>query len=357
MKRANMNTRNGLAVLLTIVITLFSIDIAESSKLKQARRSIENSDELSDENKREWSSRRRRRLTMADDVFTGTGREYEVAGFHRAVGTTVIKIINKGFGGIGSLITFTQHKIRSIINSGLHSIIWVLQSIQNKVVEPEPEPEPEPATTMSAIYDSISSVISSSKESEPTPKESPSVIQQQQTLDAADTRTPSTSTSTPNSTATPVTNNDGQTTTTKAAPLLNKKNLPKATNRAVLKKKSIMEELAKGDSSSSFDSADSAVVLSREGVAAQTSQLAGLLPTLVAGFVFTSAGLIGYLWNTEWRETAYIYYEYIMGEGETESAPFHDAATASYSEDHDEILSSFDADPVTVAVPITPERF
>jgi hypothetical protein len=281
---------------------------------------------------------------MADDVFTGTSREFEVIGYHRAVGAAVIKIIGKFFGGIGSLINFTQLKVRGAINAVLSLFIGLLQSMQNTVAVVEPEPEPEPATTISVIYDSISSVMSGSKDSEPRSKE------KQQQIPDAKTKT----TSTP-------TNSGGQKTINKPASLRNQRNLTKATSGGALGQKSIMEDLARGRSSSAFDSADSAVAGPQESILPtlpSPSRLASLLPTLVAGLVFTTAGtLIGYIWNTEWSATASSYADYFWGEGDGKTDSFLDATTSSSSvggyddtEIHDDISSSS-------AIPVTPDRF
>jgi len=334
-----MNIGRNLLFLLTTLIAISSIDYVESSELKQARRSIENAEESATK-QRKWSPRRR--LTMADDVFTGTSREFEVIGFHRVVGATVIKIIGKFLRGVGSLIDFTKLQLRSAINAVLHSTIGILQSMQNKVAIEEPEPDPTQTTTMSLIYDSISSVMSSSEDSEPISKESPPV-KREQTPDARTTTTSS------------PTNNVKQKATTKAAPLRGNKTLPKATSRGALGKKSIMEDLAEGGSSSSaFHSVNSAVTLSEEddvSALPPTSRLASFLPTLVAGLVFTTAGsMVGYLWNNEWIEMASSYVNYFWGETETETGSFFDAATSSSAEDHDDISSSS-------AIPVTPDKF
>ena len=195
---------------------------------------------------------------MADDVFTGTSREFEVVGYHRAVGATVIKIIRGFFGGIGSIFKLMTRLIGT-----------------KAIVE---EPEPEPVTMMASIYDSISSAMSGS-----------------------------------NSTSAPA-KTSGKKPISKSAPLRSQKNLPKATTRGgALGKKSIMEDLVKGGSSSAFDSEDSSIdiVETIQSYLPSTSRLAKLLPTLVAGFVFTTAGtLVGYLWNTEFAATASSYVDY-----------------------------------------------
>jgi len=321
-----MNFGRSLVLLLSTVIALSSINYVECSNLKRTRRSIENSDE-SATNTGKLSPRRR--LTMADDVFTGTSREFEVIGYHRAVGAAVIKIISKFFGGIGSLINFTQLKVRSAMNGILNLFIGLLQSMQNTVAVVEPEPEP--ASTMSAIYDSISSVMYASKDSE------------EQTPDAK-TKTASTPT-----------NNGGQNTINKSASLRNQKNLPKATSGGALGEKSIMEDLARGRSSFVFGSEDSAVAEPQENILPtlpSPSRLASLLPTLVAGLVFTTAGtLVGYLYNIEWSAMAYSYADYFWGEG------FNDAAqTFSSVGGHDD-TEIYDDQSSSSAIPVTPDRF
>lgn len=292
-------------LLLALLAIFSSLDTVESSKLKRARRSIENSEE-SETNAGKRSSRRR--LTMADDVFTGTSREFEVVGYHRAVGATVIKIIRGFLGGIGSIFKFMTRLVGT-----------------KAIVE---EPEPEPATMMSSIYDSISSAMSGS-----------------------------------NSTSTPA-KTSGQKSISKSAPLRSKKNLPKATTRGgALGKKSIMEDLVKGGSSSAFDSEDSsiAIVETIQSYLPSTSRLAKLLPTLVAGFVFTTAGtLVGYLWNTEFAATASSYVDYFLGadgEGKSETDSFHDAATSTSSTEGHDDLSAEGQTASVPAVPVTPGRF
>ena len=188
---------------------------------------------------------------MADDVFTTTGKEYEVIGYHRAVGATVIKIIGKFFGSIGNIF----------------KIIFGSKAIV--------EPVPEPATMMSSIYDSISSAMSSSNSTSAPPK------------------------------------TGGQKPVTKSAPLRTPKTtIPKATSRGALGKKSIMEDLTKGGSSYSSDSDYSATAIfesiqSYLPTMPPTSKMAELLPTLVAGLVFTTAGsIVGDLYNSELAATA-----------------------------------------------------
>eukprot|EP00535_Pseudo-nitzschia_heimii_P003086 CAMPEP_0197194176 /NCGR_PEP_ID=MMETSP1423-20130617/28751_1 /TAXON_ID=476441 /ORGANISM="Pseudo-nitzschia heimii, Strain UNC1101" /LENGTH=334 /DNA_ID=CAMNT_0042647551 /DNA_START=18 /DNA_END=1022 /DNA_ORIENTATION=+ len=332
----------GLVLLLTVIVTLSFVEDVESSKLKRARRSIENSDD----------TEARRRLTMADDAFLhgspddiflyGSERDFEVLSFHRAVGGMVKKIIGGFFSGI-----------RGAIQNFLSLIIRMLQSMEKTVAVEEPEQKPEPPT-MSSIYDSISSVMSDSNDPEPVPDAKPSVGKQR--------------TSERNGKTPPAPN------VKKSAPLLNKKNLPKASSsRDALGKKSIMEDLAKGGSSPDFDSENSAVALSTEtNAVVQASYLAGLLPTLVAGLVFSTAGtIVGYLWNTEWTETAYDYYEYYWGDGygdgKVEADPFYDVTTSSStatgytaSSGHDDMsVTGENRDDVSSsnAVPVTPDKF
>ena len=275
-----------------------------------------------------------------DDLYYGSNRDFKVLSFHRALGGMVKKIIGGFFNGI-----------RGTIRSFLNLIIRMLQSMERTVAVEEPEPKPEPPT-MSSIYDSISSVMSDTKDPEPVPDG-----RKQQTSETKGKTPPAP-------------------TVTKTAPLRNKKNLPKASSsRGPLGKKSIMEDLAKGGSSPDFDSGDSAVALSTEtNAVVQASYLAGLLPTLVAGLVFSTAGtIVGYLWNTEWTEKAYDYYEYYWGDGDgygdgkVEADPFYDVPTSSSTatgttvssghddmsvtgENHDDVHSS-------AAVPVTPDKF
>ena len=292
---------------------------------------------------------------MADDVFTGTIREFEVVGYHRAIGATVIKTIGNFFGGIRSIINFMRNAftgtIREFEVAGYHRTIgatvikiigdffggirstidFMRKLVRNKVIVEEPEPEP--ATMMSSIYESISSAISSS-----------------------------------NSTSTPA-KKSGQKPITKSAPLRSQKNLSKAPTRGVLGKKSIMEDLVKGGSSSSFDSEDSATAITEkiQSYLPSTSQLSKLLPTLVAGLVFTTAGTImGYLWNTELATTASSYVDYFWnseGESKPENDSFYDVATSTSStEGHNDLSSSSDKatsegqNKFASAVPVTPSR-
>jgi len=326
-----MNMRKGIYFLFAAAIALSTVDFVEGSRLKRTRRSIENADD-SETNDTEWSPRRR--LTMADDVFTGTSREFEVVGFHRAAGVQVIKIIGKFFKGIGSLIHFT-----------LNLPVELLRSFKERfAIE---EPEPEPVTTMSAIYDSISSVMSGSTDPEPVPKQN----QPRKTVNSGE-----------------------QKSFNKSAPLRRQQNLPKASSRGgALGGKSIMEDLARGGSSSAFDSEDSAqaVAIPQDfsSYLPSASRLAGLLPTLVAGLVFTTAGtIVGYLWSYEWKETANGYMEtandymdYFFGESEGKAASdamydvptdsmYDTTASTSSAEVHDDTSSSS-------TIPVTPDRF
>ena len=317
------NDYAGMIVLLLSALTSFPLIIG--SKLKRARRAIENSEEPETDTGI-WSPRRR--LTMADDVFTETPKEFEVVGYHRAVGTAVVNIIGKFFSRIGSIFQLMGRLIRDIIT-----------------VE---EPEPEPATMMSTIYESISSVISSSN-----------------TTSAAPTKTNG--------------QKPAKKPVTKSAPLRNQKNVLKPNSRGALGGKSIMEDLAKGGSSYRFDSDDSATSIFEsiqsyfpsdysatavlESIQSYlpsmppTSKISQLLPTLVAGLVFTTAGtIVGYLWNTELAATASSYVDYFLGadgDDKTDSDAFHDAATSA-SEDHAENMSHFEA---SAAVPVTPGRY
>eukprot|EP00531_Pseudo-nitzschia_arenysensis_P002685 CAMPEP_0116142894 /NCGR_PEP_ID=MMETSP0329-20121206/15153_1 /TAXON_ID=697910 /ORGANISM="Pseudo-nitzschia arenysensis, Strain B593" /LENGTH=293 /DNA_ID=CAMNT_0003638163 /DNA_START=68 /DNA_END=949 /DNA_ORIENTATION=- len=289
--------RRGLVLLLALVIALSSVETVESSKLKRTRRSIENAED---------SESNRRRLSMADDVFTTTGKEYEVVGYHRAIGATVIRIIGKVFVGIGSIFKF--------IGSALGGKAVVA------------EPEAEPATMMSSIYDSISSAMSSN------------------------------STSTPTKTV-------GTKPVTKSAPLrTTKTTIPKTTSRGggALGKRSIMEDLVKSGPSGLFDDIQDTGVTIVEKIQSylpDTSKLAKLLPTLVAGLVFTTAGsIVGYLYNSELAATASSYVNYYIlgeeGEVTAEADSFYDAATSTSStESHEENFAS------TPAVPVTPGRF
>lgn len=323
-----MNTRRDLILWLNVAVALSSLDPVECSKLKQARRSIENSDEPP-ESQRKWFPRRR--LTLADDVFTSTEKEFELVGYHRAVGAAVAKTISMFFRGIGSLINFYTRKFRSSINAGLNLTIGLLQNMA-KTVAIEDEAEPELSPTMSSIYDSISGTKS---------KQDPSTRRRHST--EAKTRTP-----------TPSKQTGTQKATTNAAPLHKNKNLPKATSRGgTLGKKSI-DFTKGGSSSSSFDSMNSAVSEQEHYDIAvpSTSFLAGLLPSLVAGIVFTTAGsMVGYLWNGEWTETASSVMDYFWGD-ETTTETFHDAATSSTTATNVQEHNDFD----TFSAPITPDR-
>jgi len=348
MKRSDTSTRRGLVILLIIAVALSSIENVESSKLKRTRRMIEHEHEHENGDESETETETRRRLTMADDVFGGTDREFQVIGYHRAVGGAVSKII-KGF----------LNGIRGTIHGLLNLVIRMLQTVQKTIavaVEEPPEPEPEPPT-MASIYDSISSVMSDSNDPEPN-VHNKQKQKQKQTSDTKKARPPVTTIHT-------------------TAPLLNKNNIPKvsSTSRDALRKKSVMDDLVKGGSPPDFDSAKSAVVLSDESdVTVQASYLAGLLPTLVAGLVFSTAGtLVGYLWNTEWRETAYTYYDYYWGEGEgdakIDAGRYYDVVPGSSStgtgttttfsghDDMSAIGETYDDIPSSNAIPITPNKF
>ena len=86
-----------------------------------------------------------------------------------------------------------------------------------------------------------------------------------------------------------------------------------------------------------------------------TSKIAELLPTLVAGLVFTTAGtIVGYMWNTEFAATASSYVDYFWGTSNDtiDADSFNDAATST-SEDRVEDLSQFD----NAAAVVTPGRY
>jgi len=176
---------------------------------------------------------------------------------------------------------------------------------------------------ISSIYDSISSAMSSS-----------------------------------NSTSAP-TKTGGQKPVTKSAPLRTPKTtIPKTTSRGALGKKSIMEDLAKSGPSGLFDDIqDTGVSIAEkfQSYLPDTSKLAKLLPTLVAGLVFTTAGtIVGYLYNSELAATATSYVNYYLG-GESEGTPetdsFYDAATTT------DDSSSGSGNFASTAVPVTPGRF
>ena len=147
----------------------------------------------------------------------------------------------------------------------------------------------------------------------------PSTTEQQQTREKPTRNTKPTKTAT----ATPT--NNKQKATTKSTPLRSNTNLPKATSTRGAFGNSKKSATADG---SSFDAMNTAAVSATEedenAVEHSTSLLAGLLPTLVAGLVFTTAGsMVGYLWNGEWAETASSVYNYYWGDGEatTEQSP------------------------------------
>lgn len=279
-------------ILLALVIALSSIDSVESAR--RARRVAGNSEEVETDGGK-WSPRRR--LSMADD---------EVVGFRRVAGATMVKIIGNVFGQM-------RRTIRAVLKFVFMPVRVPLQLLRNTF--PVEEPEPEPPTMMSSIYDSLSNAVSGSNATTTKP-------------------------------------------ITKSPSLRNQRNLPKATSRGALGKKSIMEDLVKGGSSSAFDSEESNLDILEDiqSYLPSTSRMASLLPTLVAGLVFTTAGtIVGFLWNTEWSS----YTKYIWGEdGEStkfESDSFYDAATSSFSmEGHDEYSTGA---PITTARVVTPGRF
>eukprot|EP00536_Pseudo-nitzschia_multiseries_P014542 jgi/Psemu1/327576/estExt_fgenesh1_pg.C_7210004 len=273
----NMYTRGRCLFLLSILIALSRLELAEGSRLKQVRRSIENSnnnEEEDSETTAETKGPPRRRLTLADDVFTTTSREFEVTGYHRNVGEFVVNIVQKFTNKLVSLFKFTNTQWRRGMNAGLGWFIGMLQSVQskNEAAIQEAVTETAPPPTISTIYDSLSSAMSSSSRS---------------SSDAEPVTQP-----TPNK----------QQPTTMSTPT---NNIPKA-----------------GTGGSSFEALKSAAVSASEeenGVVPTTSMLAGLLPTLVAGLVFTTAGsMVGYLWNGEWAESASSVYSYFWGEDATE---------------------------------------
>lgn len=319
-----MNIGRKWIFILSIFIALSCLESTQGSRLKKVRRSIENPDEEGSATAAQSKGSPRRRLTLADDVFTTTSREFEVTGYHRAVGAAILKVFRKFARSVGSVLNFTKNQWRRAMNSGLNSVIGSLQSLQTKNKAVIQEAEASPAPTISTIYDSISSVV------EPTPSK------QQQ----------------PAKISTP-TNNE-QKAATKSAPLRSTNNSPKAasTRGARTTKKSVVQDLATGGSS--FEAMNSAAVSASEeenGVVPSTSMIAGLLPTLIAGIVFTTAGsMVGYLWNGEWADSASSVYGFFWGDEQ----PSSDQSTA-YSRTAEEEYGgeySFNSN----SFPITPDR-
>ena len=196
-----------------------------------------------------------------------------------------------------------------------------------KIIGKEPEPEPPQSSTISSIYDSISSAIYGSQDADPIKENS------------------KTKTSSTPSKAKP-------TATTKSASLHQKKSLLKATSKGPLGKKSNFEDL-KG-AASAFESRNAAVAVMNEDEVAipSTSQLASFLPSLVAGFVFATTGaIVGMLWNTEWRALVWSsgWRDYVFGGEKKMDSSDDTTANSSLSDDHGSLSSSS-------AVPITPEK-
>lgn len=278
---------------------------------------------------------------MADDLFTTTSKDFQVVGYHRAVGEAIIKALNKFIQSVGSLLKFTNKQYRRAMNFGLSFFIGVLQTIQRKNQNVMQEVEPTPAPSVSSLYDSISSVMSSASSELGSPVEQRKAAQKP-TAGKQSTKL-----------QTPTNNNNAQKATVKSTPLRSSKNLPKTSSRGSLKKKSILTE-----SSSAFDSLNTAAVASSEEenvTVPSTSILAGLLPTLIAGLVFTTAGsMVGYLWSYDWTETASStassVYNYFWGEAETETEASMYSSTMDFSGTGEE--SGLNSG----SVPITPDR-
>mmetsp|Transcript_5745 Transcript_5745/g.16402 ORF Transcript_5745/g.16402 Transcript_5745/m.16402 type:complete len:331 (+) Transcript_5745:141-1133(+) len=322
-------------LLASILIALARFESAEGSRLKKARRSIENPDEEASE-----TTEQRRRLTLADDVFTTTSREFEVTGYHRHVGEIIVQVVKKFSKNLFSLFKFTTKQWRRVVNNSLGRFIGMLQSVQSRNEAALQDAEVAPAPTISIIYDSLSNVMSPSPP-EAKPAAVPATEQQ--------TKEPTPNKQQPTTMQTP-TNNIQQEDTTNSAPL---RNIPKATStKRVLNNKKSADL---GTSGSSFEAMKSAAISASEeenGVVPSTSVLAGLLPTLVAGLVFTTAGsMVGYLWNGEWTETASSVYDYFWGDETAEpsyESDIYTVATPEYGREYEYSSSK--------AVPVTPDR-
>lgn len=299
-----MDIRRRWIIVLGILIALSSLESTEgSSNLKKVRRSIENSD---DDNQ---SGDHRRQLTLGYDVFSQKKKELNVTRYHRRIGQGTHSTVREVARRIGSMLKSVRNQLRRAMDNILGWFIGILQSMQSSSNESTTLQEASPAPTLSAIYDSFSNAVPGSSGA----AESPSTAEQQRTRGKPSRNTQPTKTTT----TTPT--NNKQKATTKSAPLRSNTNLPKATSTRSAFGNNKKSASAGG---SSFDAMNTAAISATEeedenAVVHSTSLLAGLLPTLVAGLVFTTAGsMVGYLWNGEWAETASSVYNYYWGDGE-----------------------------------------
>jgi hypothetical protein len=221
--------------------------------------------------------------------------------------------------GIRTVVRFTKRQYKRTIDTILLWTINLLQSIQNRLKQSVYENEPiTDVPTMSSIYDSVSSVMYSSKDptdSQPK-KDAPAPVKRKAAASTSGTTAEKKQTSKA-STTTPTTTTGG-----------------------VGGKKSAF--------GSSTTTKHAALLDNDENITAPvTSYLGSLFPTLVTGLVFATAGsMVGYLWNGDWTEAASAAYGYFWGDEQSDGT----TATGEETQQQEDAFAS-------TAAPITPEKY
>ncbi|VEU42968.1 unnamed protein product, partial [Pseudo-nitzschia multistriata] len=229
------------------------------------------------------------------------------------------------------LFNFTKTQWRRAINAALGWFIGVLQLVQTKNEAAILEEESSPPPTISQIYDSLSTAMTSSPEGGSDAKEQPAEP------------TPSRQQSPTNNKPKPA---------TKSAPLRSTNASAKVTSTRGGPNRNKPPVRMEATGGSSFEAMNAAAIAEEENaVVPATSMLAGLLPTLVAGLVFTTAGsMVGYVWNSEWTETASSVFSYFWGDETDEaSSPYGSNTNSATAEE-------YLGDQFYNAAPVTPDR-
>ena len=287
-----------------------------------------------------------KRVSKADGVSSNSTTKggFHVIEYHHAIVESIGVIIRKMANGIRTVVRFTKRQYKRTIDTILLWTINVLQSIQNRLKQSVYENEPiTEVPTMSSIYDSVSSVMSSSQD--PTVATSSGTTAEKKKQPSKASTTP-TNNDAQKKTAKPATTTTTTTTTTPSA-LRSGKNLPKATSTASLKKKSTT---GVGGKKSAFDfsTTQHAAILDDDDniTVPATSYLGSLFPTLVTGLVFATAGsMVGFLWNGDWTEAA----SAVAGYFWSDEASDDTTTTGGETQQQDAFAST--------AAPITPEKY
>jgi hypothetical protein len=289
-----------------------------------------------------------KRVSKTDDVSSNSTTKggIQVIEYHHVVVEYIRGYIRKMTNGIRTVVRFTKRQYKRTIDTILLWTINLLQSIQNRLKQSVYENEPiTDVPTMSSIYDSVSSVMYSSKDptdSQPK-KDAPAPVKRKAAASTSGTNAEKKQSSKA-STTTPTT------TATTPGTLRSGKNLPKAASTASLKKKSATGGV--GGKKSAFGSSTTtkhaALLDNDENITAPvTSYLGSLFPTLVTGLVFATAGsMVGYLWNGDWTEAASAAYGYFLGDEQSDGT----TATGEETQQQEDAFAS-------TAAPITPEKY